>query len=76
MMLIFQWDVGVSYKRDPIVLSGGYSEWLDRYPALTTNPKVSPKHSPDLSDDLISLGILFLIRLINLSKRLLLGTFV
>jgi hypothetical protein len=56
---LFQWDVGVAYKRDPLILAGGYSEWLECYPALTTNPQVQKKHSPDTADDLISLGALF-----------------
>ena len=51
--------MGVAYKRDPLILAGGYSEWLECYPALTTNPQVQKKHSPDTADDLISLGAHF-----------------
>jgi hypothetical protein len=54
--ILLKWDVGVAYKRDPLILAGGYSEWLECYPALTTNSQVKPKHSPDNTDDLICLG--------------------
>lgn len=37
---IFQsWDPGTKYNKIKI-LNGGYQEWLQRYPAFTTNPKV------------------------------------
>lgn len=34
-----KWDPGIKYKKIKI-LSGGYQEWLERYPAFTTNPSI------------------------------------
>lgn len=34
-----KWDPGIKYPKIKI-LSGGYQEWLERYPAFTTNPNI------------------------------------
>ncbi|XP_059475384.1 ubiquitin carboxyl-terminal hydrolase 8 [Neocloeon triangulifer] len=53
--ILLKWDIGVKYERDPLILQKGYSEWLDIYPSITTNPRVEARHSPDDLFDLISL---------------------
>ncbi|XP_065343241.1 ubiquitin carboxyl-terminal hydrolase 8 [Cloeon dipterum] len=53
--ILLKWDIGVRYERTPLVLHKGYSEWLDMYPSITTNPRVEAKHSPEDLDDLICL---------------------
>ncbi|XP_072764207.1 uncharacterized protein [Anoplolepis gracilipes] len=37
--ILENWDPGTKYKKIKI-LSGGYQEWLQRYPAFTTNPNI------------------------------------
>jgi len=34
-----KWDPGIKHKKIKI-LNGGYQEWLERYPAFTTNPNI------------------------------------
>ncbi|KYN02885.1 PREDICTED: ubiquitin carboxyl-terminal hydrolase 8-like [Cyphomyrmex costatus] len=34
-----KWDPGIKHKKIKI-LNGGYQEWLERYPAFTTNPSI------------------------------------
>ena len=36
----FQWDSTVVIKSEPLVLEGGYEDWLLTYPTLTTNAVV------------------------------------
>jgi len=38
---MFKWDSSVILKSEPLVLEGGYDEWLLRYPMLSTNANVS-----------------------------------
>lgn len=38
----FQFDPKTKYKNKPVILEGGYEEWLARYPICTTNSGVSP----------------------------------
>jgi hypothetical protein len=54
-MVYFQWDPGIIYKSAPLILEGGYEEWLLKYPMLTTNPHVKSPHNCGLSemDDLL-----------------------
>lgn len=54
-MVYFQWDPGIIYKSAPLILEGGYEEWLLKYPMFTTNSRVKPPHNPGLSemDDLL-----------------------
>lgn len=35
-----QWDPLTNYKSKPVILEGGYEEVIERYPKLTTDPKV------------------------------------
>lgn len=35
-----KWDPGIKHSKIKI-LNGGYQEWLERYPAFTTNPNIS-----------------------------------
>lgn len=42
------------YKNKPLVLEGGYEDWLMTYPSHTTNPRVTPPASKDsLLDDML-----------------------
>lgn len=36
-----QWDVSVKLKSEPVLLEGGYEDWLLTYPTITTNANVS-----------------------------------
>ncbi|XP_069679100.1 ubiquitin carboxyl-terminal hydrolase 8 isoform X2 [Periplaneta americana] len=55
--ILLKWDPGIIYKTDPLILEGGYEDWLLTYPMHSTNPHVKPpikdKHSglDDLLDD-------------------------
>lgn len=46
-VVCFQWDPGIIYKSPPLILDGGYEDWLQTYPMRTTNPhvKVPVRHS-------------------------------
>jgi len=37
----FQWDVETVLRNEPLILEGGYEEWLLCYPAQSTNCNVS-----------------------------------
>ncbi|KAL1122934.1 hypothetical protein AAG570_003259 [Ranatra chinensis] len=37
-----QWDPGTEYKNPPSILDGGFEEFLNRYPHMTTNPSATP----------------------------------
>lgn len=39
-MVCFQWDPVIIYKSPPLILDGGYDDWLLTYPMHTTNPHV------------------------------------
>ncbi|KAF4529161.1 hypothetical protein B566_EDAN017684 [Ephemera danica] len=39
--ILQKWDVKIVYKRNPVILEGGYEDWLTAYPFLTTNANVS-----------------------------------
>jgi hypothetical protein len=44
-MICFQWDPGIIYKSPPLILDGGYEDWLLTYPMHSTNPHVKvPLH--------------------------------
>jgi hypothetical protein len=48
-----QWDPGIIYKSAPLILEGGYEDWLLTYPMHTTCSQVKvPAHPglPDLDD--------------------------
>eukprot|EP00057_Strongylocentrotus_purpuratus_P031513 XP_784858.2 PREDICTED: ubiquitin carboxyl-terminal hydrolase 8 [Strongylocentrotus purpuratus] len=34
-----KWDWGTTYKNPPLVLKGGYEDWLFKYPMYTNNPQ-------------------------------------
>ena len=38
--MCLQWDLGVEYKKPPVILDGGYERFLDMYPVLTTNANI------------------------------------
>ncbi len=40
-LLHFQWDQSVIIKSEPLVLEGGYENFLLYYPTLTTNSNVT-----------------------------------
>ncbi|KAK7866294.1 hypothetical protein R5R35_007122 [Gryllus longicercus] len=44
--ILVKWDSNIIYKNCPLILEGGYEEWLLRYPVCTTNP--SPKIIPNV----------------------------
>jgi hypothetical protein len=46
-----QWDPGIIYKSTPLILEGGYEDWLLTYPMHTTYPEVKAPVHPGLPDD-------------------------
>ncbi|KAJ8036441.1 Ubiquitin carboxyl-terminal hydrolase 8 [Holothuria leucospilota] len=38
---LFKWDSTVSLKHEPLILQGGYSDWILRYPMYSTNSRVT-----------------------------------
>nr|XP_003703489.1 PREDICTED: ubiquitin carboxyl-terminal hydrolase 8-like isoform X1 [Megachile rotundata]XP_012141270.1 PREDICTED: ubiquitin carboxyl-terminal hydrolase 8-like isoform X1 [Megachile rotundata]XP_012141271.1 PREDICTED: ubiquitin carboxyl-terminal hydrolase 8-like isoform X1 [Megachile rotundata]XP_012141272.1 PREDICTED: ubiquitin carboxyl-terminal hydrolase 8-like isoform X1 [Megachile rotundata] len=46
------WDPGIKYKKITI-LNGGYAEWLTRYPAFTTNPKIAEPTLNSVPDEIL-----------------------
>jgi ubiquitin carboxyl-terminal hydrolase 8 len=54
-MVYFQWDPDIIYKSPPLILDGGYEDWLMTYPMHTTDPqvKVPVRHSLSELDDLL-----------------------
>ncbi|XP_046972302.1 ubiquitin carboxyl-terminal hydrolase 8 isoform X1 [Vanessa cardui] len=55
--ILLKWDVKVQYSRQPLALSGGYEDWLLKYPAFTTNPQVIPPSQESTLDDIMLDGI-------------------
>ncbi|KAF6198870.1 hypothetical protein GE061_006893 [Apolygus lucorum] len=55
--IIRQWDPCTHYKSKPVILQGGYEELIERYPLITTNPRVQIPRAPSavLSDTLSDL---------------------
>lgn len=51
-----QWDPGVKYNGTTKLLSGGYEEWLARFPIQTTNPRASAAVKPSIISNLMSPG--------------------
>ncbi|KAL6255320.1 hypothetical protein P5V15_013660 [Pogonomyrmex californicus] len=47
-----KWDPGKKYKKIKI-LNGGYQEWLNRYPAFTTNPNIKIPEFNNVEDDIL-----------------------
>ncbi|XP_077285920.1 ubiquitin specific protease 8 [Arctopsyche grandis] len=47
--ILLKWDPNVVYQRSPIILEGGYENWLLTYPTYTTNPHIAV---PDVHNDL------------------------
>lgn len=58
---VFQFDINMKYKSIPVMLEGGYEDWLSRYPALTTNALVSPPKESVNNKFLLGMYILFLL---------------
>ncbi|XP_063231097.1 ubiquitin carboxyl-terminal hydrolase 8 isoform X2 [Bacillus rossius redtenbacheri] len=54
--ILTKWDPGVEYKHKPVVLKGGYQEWLDTYPSFTSNPRAGApsQSSGDSLDSLLN----------------------
>lgn len=46
---IVKWDPSTPYKSLPMILEGGYEDLLAKYPHITTNPKVIPPISGEIS---------------------------
>jgi hypothetical protein len=47
-----KWDPGVRYPKIKI-LNGGYQEWLERYPAFTTNPNIQVPEFNDVVNEVL-----------------------
>ncbi|XP_049964107.1 ubiquitin carboxyl-terminal hydrolase 8 [Schistocerca serialis cubense] len=47
---LIKWDPDTKYKHEPVILEGGYSDWLDRYPMYTTNSHVVAPVSANSND--------------------------
>jgi hypothetical protein len=54
-----QWDPGIIYKSKPLILEGGYEDWLMKYPMYTTCPKVEVPVQPGFPDVDSLLGKIF-----------------
>ncbi|XP_014467880.1 PREDICTED: ubiquitin carboxyl-terminal hydrolase 8-like [Dinoponera quadriceps] len=52
MTILEKWDPGVRYKKITI-LNGGYQEWLARYPAFATNPKVIVSELDSVANEIL-----------------------
>ncbi|KAK2579898.1 hypothetical protein KPH14_007578 [Odynerus spinipes] len=50
--VLLKWDITTAYKKI-VILDGGYSEWLMRYPAHTTNPNVAASQSDETNNDIL-----------------------
>jgi len=48
-----KWDPGIKHNKIKI-LNGGYQEWLERYPAFTTNPSVQIPEFNNVENEILS----------------------
>lgn len=48
-----KWDPGIKYNKIKI-LNGGYQEWLERYPAFTTNPNIQIPEFNNVENEILS----------------------
>ncbi|CAH2095564.1 unnamed protein product [Euphydryas editha] len=55
--ILLKWDIKVQYSRQPLALSGGYEDWLLKYPSFTTNPQATPPSQQSMLDDIMLDGI-------------------
>lgn len=55
IVMYLKWDPNVIYPHSPIALGGGYENWLNTYPTLTTNPHVAPPERINDLDDFLSI---------------------
>ena len=39
---IYKWEQTKQLSREPVILEGGYADWLETYPQFTSNPQVDP----------------------------------
>ncbi|XP_077270514.1 uncharacterized protein LOC143901807 [Temnothorax americanus] len=46
------WDPGIKHNKIKI-LNGGYQEWLERYPAFTTNPNIQIPNINNIENDIL-----------------------
>ena len=48
---IYKWEQTKELAREPVVLEGGYADWLESYPQFTSNPRVNaPDNKPKTSN--------------------------
>lgn len=47
-----KWDPGIKHNKIKI-LNGGYQEWLERYPAFTTNPNIQIPEFNNAEDEIL-----------------------
>ncbi len=40
---MFQLDRDVKLKHEPLIIQGGYEDWMEYYPGLSTGPLISKK---------------------------------
>ncbi|CAK8674390.1 unnamed protein product [Clavelina lepadiformis] len=52
---IYKWDQENKLKHQPVVLEGGYAEWLETYPQFTSNPDVKPPSNKPKTSNVNSL---------------------
>lgn len=60
----FQFDINTKYKSLPVMLEGGYEDWLSRYPTLTTNSLISPPKESINNKFLLGMFILLFYNLV------------
>ncbi|XP_060069367.1 ubiquitin carboxyl-terminal hydrolase 8-like [Ylistrum balloti] len=46
---LFKYDSTVIIRSEPVILEGGYDQWLYHYPQLTTNPHIKHSSVPTIS---------------------------
>lgn len=49
-----KWDPGIKHKKIKI-LNGGYQEWLERYPAFTTNPNIQIPEFNNVENEILEM---------------------
>ena len=52
---IFKWEQQKELIREPVVLEGGYAEWLESFPQFTSNPHVNPPSNKPKTSNINSL---------------------
>ena len=52
---IYKWEQNKELAREPVILEGGYVDWLESYPQFTSNPHVNPPDNKPKTSNINSL---------------------